>query len=67
MSETEHDHIYHNYHLIFTLKKCIIEFREIFKTKNLALLYIFIDKHRNSDISEIASFTNGLLNLHPNG
>ena len=61
LSETENNHIYHNYPQIFTLKKCIIEFREIFKTKNLALLYIFIDKYRNSDISEIASFTNGLL------
>ena len=55
LSETENEHIYHNYPQIFTLKKCIIEFREIFKTKNLALLYIFIDKYRNSDISEIAS------------
>ena len=33
----------------------------MFKVKSLTLLYIFIDKYRNSDISEIASFANGLL------
>ena len=61
LSETEKDYISYKHPQIFKLKKCIIEFRELFKVKSLTLLYIFIDKYRNSDISEIASFANGLL------
>ena len=38
-----------------------MEFREFFKKKNLALLYTFIDKYIDINISEISSFTNGLL------
>lgn len=30
-----------NYPNVFSFRKCIIEFRELFKKKNLALLYIF--------------------------
>ena len=57
LSEIEKDYISYNHPKIFKLKKCIIEFR----AKRLRLLYMFIDKYRNSDISEIASFANGLL------
>ena len=35
--------------------------REIFKKKSLTLLYIFIDKYKEVNIPEIASFINGLL------
>ena len=38
-----------------------MEFRELFDTKSLALFYIFIEKYINIDISELSSFTNGLL------
>lgn len=61
MSEKEKNHIYINYPKIFILKKCINEFREIFKKKSLTLLYIFIDKYKEVNIPEIASFINGLL------
>ena len=33
LSETENNHIYHNYPRIFTLKKCIIEFEKYSKPK----------------------------------
>ena len=61
LSEIEKNHIYANYPKVFSLKKCIMEFRELFDTKSLALFYIFIEKYINIDISELSSFTNGLL------
>lgn len=61
LSEKEKNHIYANYPKVFSLKKCIMEFRELFKKKSLTLLYIFIDKYINIDISELSSFVNGLL------
>lgn len=61
LPEIVKDYIYNNYPNIFKLKKCIMEFRELFKKKNLALLYTFIDKYIDINISEISSFTNGLL------
>ena len=61
LPEIVKDYIYNNYPNIFKLKKCIMEFGEFFKKKNLALLYTFIDKYIDMNISEISSFTNGLL------
>ncbi|NFK30832.1 hypothetical protein FDB13_16605 [Clostridium botulinum] len=61
LSEREKNYLYVNYPKVFKLKKCIIEFRELFKIKSLVLLYIFIDKYINIDITELASFVNGLL------
>lgn len=46
LSEREKNYLYVNYPKVFKLKKCIIEFRELFKIKSLVLLYIFIDKYR---------------------
>ena len=61
LSEIEKNHLYANYPKVFILKKCIMEFRELFATKSLSLFYIFIEKYINIDISELSSFTNGLL------
>ena len=61
ISEIKKNPIYTNYPKIFSVKKCIMEFRELFKKKNLTLFYIFIEKYINIDISELSSFTNGLL------
>ncbi|MBZ0312631.1 transposase [Clostridium butyricum] len=61
LSEIEKNHIYANYPKVFSLKKCIMEFRELFKKKNLALFYIFVEKYINIDISELSSLANGLL------
>lgn len=59
LSEQEKNHIYANYPKVFSLRKCIMEFREIYITKNVALLYIYIDKYINNN--ELSSFINGLL------
>lgn len=61
LSEIEKNRIYANYPKVFSLKKCIMEFRELFKKKNLALFYIFVEKYINIDISELSSLANGLL------
>lgn len=61
LDDIEKKHIILNYPKILKLKKCIIEFRELFKRKSLALLYIFIEKYSNIDIPQIASFTTGFL------
>ncbi len=37
-------------------------FRELFEKKNMAMLYIFIDRYQNSSIKELASFARGLNN-----
>nr|WP_278244928.1 transposase [Clostridium botulinum] len=34
---------------------------ELFKIRSLVLLYIFIDKYINTDITELATFVNELL------
>ena len=61
ISENEKKHLYVTYPKIFKLKKCIIEFREIFERKGLTLLSIFIDKCKEINIPEVASFAKGLL------
>lgn len=38
-----------------------MEFRELFKKKNLALFYRFVEKYINIDISELSSLANGLF------
>lgn len=38
---------------------CIREFREIYQRKNMPLLYLFIEKYKNSTLKEIARFAKG--------
>lgn len=61
LPEKEKGYIYANYPKIFSFKKFIMEFRELFERKSLSLLYIFIDKYINIDINELSSFVKGLL------
>lgn len=42
------------------IEMCIRQFREIFNKKNMPLLYIFIERYKQSPIKELASFANGL-------
>lgn len=63
VSERKNNYICANYPNIFSLRKCIMKFRELFKKKNLALFYIFIEKYINIDISSLLSFANGLLRI----
>lgn len=52
--------IWEKYPVLQTLEKCIRQFREIFDSKVMACLYIFIDRYKVSQIKELASFAKGL-------
>lgn len=49
------------YPVVHKLKTCINDFRQIFNRKNMPLLYLFIERYKNSEFAPIASFANGLL------
>ena len=55
-----HEFLWEEYPVLQELESCIRQFREIYIKKNMALLYMFIDRYRNSSIKEIASFAKGL-------
>lgn len=46
--------------VLYELSACVKEFRRIFAEKNMALLYLFIERYQISTIKEIASFAKGL-------
>lgn len=48
------------YSILNEIEKCIREFHEIFKTKRMQLLYLFIERYKKSSIKEFASFANSL-------
>ena len=48
------------YSILQEIEKCIREFREIFRTKKMPLLYLFIDRYKYSSLKELASFASGL-------
>ncbi len=49
-----------NYPQLKEMLACIREFREIYQRKNMPLLYLFIEKYKNSNLKEIARFAKGL-------
>lgn len=48
------------YPKIRQLDICIREFRNIYKQKNMALLYLFIEKYKQSELQELSRFAEGL-------
>lgn len=48
------------YPLIRELLACIRDFREIFRRKNMSLLYLFIERYKSSELKEIACFAKAL-------
>lgn len=55
-----HEYLWNKYSVLQEVEKCIREFREIFQTKKMPLLYLFIEHYKYSSIKELASFANGL-------
>ena len=45
---------------MYELECCIKEFRDIYSSKNMPKLYLFIEKNSRSTIREISSFAVGL-------
>ena len=60
LSVKQHQILWEKYKLLPELETCIREFRAIFFKKSMPLLYLFIEKYKQSTLKEIASFANGL-------
>lgn len=60
LSDHNRDYIFKKYPLLFSIKQCIVEFRNIFDTKNVPCLYLFIEKYSDSEIKSVKSFATGL-------
>lgn len=54
------EYILHKYPKLRELIRCIREFREIYEKKSMPLLYLFIERYKNSDLKDISRFANGL-------
>lgn len=55
-----YEYLWNKYSILQEIEKCIREFREIFRTKKMPLLYLFIDRYKYSSLKELASFASGL-------
>jgi predicted transcriptional regulator len=60
LSKEHHDILWDKYDVLWEVETCIKEFREIFSTRRMPLLYLFIEKYKDSEIKELASFAKGL-------
>jgi len=60
LSYEHKEHVFSKYPLLYELKACVKEFRQIFDTGQLPLLYMYIDKYKSSDHKALASFAKGL-------
>ena len=53
-------YILQKYPKLRELMHCVREFREIYEKKSMPLLYLFIERYKNSELKEISRFGNGL-------
>lgn len=60
LSIKQHQILWEKYKILPELETCIREFRAIFCKKSMPLLYLFIEKYKQSTLKEISSFANGL-------
>ena len=60
LSKKHHQALWEKYNILPQLETCIREFRAIFSKKSIPLLYLFIEKYKQSTLKEIASFATGL-------
>ena len=60
LTDDHKKYIYDKYPNIWELHCCIKEFRNIFKNRNVPLLYLFVEKYSNSSIKALKSFADGL-------
>ena len=62
LTKEHHTYILEKYPVLCELESCIRHFREIFRKRNIPMLYLFIERYRNSDVKELRSFASGLEN-----
>lgn len=60
LSEIHYEYLWENNPILKELELCIRHFREVFSKKNMPMLYLFIERYKNSSIKEVASFASGL-------
>jgi predicted transcriptional regulator len=60
LTQEHKDYLFQHHHMLYEIKNCIKEFRNIFVKKNMPALYLFIERYSNSRISELKSFAKGL-------
>ena len=60
ISPTHKEFVFNKYPQLYELNNCIKEFREIFDEKRMPLLYLFIEKYRNSGIKALSVFARGM-------
>lgn len=60
LTEGHRRYIWEEYPVLYNLDNCVREFRSIFENKSMPQLYLFIEKYKDSEIKEIASFARGL-------
>ena len=53
--------LFSTYPVLLEIQSCIREFKYIFRTGNMPMLYLFIEKYTHSGIKEFSSFARGLL------
>jgi len=56
------EYIYKEYPQLCELNACVKEFRQIFETGRMPLLYLFIERYKLSDIKPLSVFAKGLGN-----
>ncbi|MCR1843267.1 helix-turn-helix domain-containing protein [Murimonas intestini] len=60
LAELHKSYIYDKFPDLWKIHSCIKEFRNVFQKKMVVLLYLFIDKYKNSKINALSSFARGL-------
>lgn len=60
LSSVDKDYLWKKYPSLKTLTSCIREFREIYERKSMPLLYIFVERYKESPLKQIARFACGL-------
>ena len=60
LSKKHYQALWKKYNILPQLETCVREFRAIFLKKSIPLLYLFIEKYKQSTLKEIASFATGL-------
>ena len=60
LTDEHQKYIFEQYPVLYRIKQCIEEFRNMFKNKNVPMLYLFIERYSNCEVKELASFANGL-------
>ena len=60
LTSWHHSQLWQEYPVLQETELCIRQFREIFDKKSMPLLYIFIDRYKQSAVKELASFARGL-------